>query len=59
MCKALLIAFLGTTSPGHVIKIPAAKLAGYSPDQIEWAKGCAHENGVRWIITGKRRYGKR
>lgn len=55
MCKLALIAFLGTTSPGHVIKVPAAKLAGYSQAQIAWAKSCARDNGVRWRIVRTKR----
>lgn len=54
MCKALLIAFLGTTTPGHVIKVPASKLTGYTQEQIDWAKGCAADNGVRWRIVRRK-----
>lgn len=50
-CKAVIVAFLGTTNPGHVVSIPAAKLANYTDAQIEWAKQCARRHRIRWKIV--------
>lgn len=49
-----LLAFLGTTAPNYVVKVPAARLAKYTPAQVEWAKGCAAQNGVRYRIVWKK-----
>lgn len=50
-CAAMLIAFLGTTSPGYVVTVPADRLAGYSDQQITAAKACARRHGIRWRIV--------
>lgn len=50
-----LLAFFGTTTPNYVVKIPAAQmLAKYKPEQIEWAKDCAAQNGIRYRIVWKK-----
>lgn len=58
-CKSLLIAFLGTTTPAHVVSVPAAKVAYYREKfgdaAIESAKQCADDNKVRWRIVGWKR----